>query len=67
MTSVVDSRIFRNLFGTERIRNVSSDEAYAHRIIDTEAALARAESTIGVVPVEIGEQLTEALKDITLE
>ena len=48
--SAIDSRLFRNLFGTQEIRDVCSDEAYAKCMIDTEAALARAQSKVGIIP-----------------
>ena len=65
--SAIDSRVFRNLYGTQEIRDVFSDEAYVRRMIDTEAALARAESAVGVVPTEIGKQITEALQNVKID
>jgi 3-carboxy-cis,cis-muconate cycloisomerase len=65
--SALDSRVFRNLFGTEEIRNVFSDEAYVALLIDTEAALARAESTVGVIPVQAGQAITAALAKVEIE
>ena len=65
--SVIDSMIFRNLFGTQEIRQVFSDEAYAKCMIEVEAALARAESTTGVIPIEAGNAITEAFKHVKIE
>ncbi|KAK7189059.1 hypothetical protein DPSP01_012686 [Paraphaeosphaeria sporulosa] len=65
--AAIDSRVFRNLFGTEEIRNVFSDEAYVRYLIDTEAALARAESKFGVIPEDVGEALTEALAGVKID
>ena len=65
--SAIDSRVFRNLYGTQEIRDVFSDEAYVQRMIDTEAALARAESAVGVIPAEVGEEITAALKDVKID
>lgn len=65
--SALDSRVFKNLFGTQEIRDVFTDEAYVRRMIDTEAALARAQSKTGVIPSEAGEALTKAMNDATIE
>lgn len=65
--SVYDSRVFKNLFGTDEIRNVFSDEAYVRFMMDTEAALARAQSNTGVIPSEIGQVLTETFKNVVIE
>ncbi|KAJ5746970.1 Fumarate lyase [Penicillium nucicola] len=45
--SALDSRIFRNLFGTQEIRDVFTDKAYVKCLIEVEAALARAEAIVG--------------------
>lgn len=65
--SALDSRVFRNLFGTEEIRNVFTDEAYVRHLIETEAALARAESQVGVIPAKAGEEITKALGNAQIE
>lgn len=65
--SVIDSRIFRDTFGTQSIRDVFSDAAYLDRLIEVEAALARAQSKVGIIPPQAGPAITNALKDIKLE
>lgn len=65
--SALDSRVFRNLFGTQEIRDVFTDEAYVRRMIETEAALARAQSKVGIIPPEAGERLTKALNAAKIE
>ena len=59
--SALDSRLLRNLFGTEEIRAVFDDEAYTQRMVDVEVALARAQSKLGIIPTEAGEILTKVL------
>lgn len=59
--SVIDSRIFQNTFGTPAIRDIFSDEAYARALIEVEAALARAEAKVGVIPAEAGNAISESL------
>lgn len=65
--SAIDSRVFRNLFGTQEIRDIFTDDAYVRRMIDTEAALARAQSKVGVIPADVGEKLTQALNAAVIE
>lgn len=60
--SALDSRIFRNLFGTDDIRAVFTDEAYIRSMVDVESALARAQSTVGIIPAEAGDVITDDLK-----
>ncbi|KAJ5796802.1 Fumarate lyase [Penicillium psychrosexuale] len=65
--SALDSRIFRNLFGTQEIRDIFTDEAYVKSLIEVEAALARAEATVGVIPAHAGKGITEALARLQIE
>lgn len=65
--SALDSRVFRNLFGTEEIRNIFTDEAYVRYLVETEAALARAQSHVGVIPAKVGEEITTALRNAHIE
>lgn len=65
--SVLDSRIYRNTFGTPAVRGIFSDEAYTKRLIEVESALARAESKAGVIPAEAGRVITKALEDAHIE
>jgi adenylosuccinate lyase len=57
--SVVDSRIFRNLFGTEEVRGIFSDISYVQRMIDAESALGRAQSKVGIIPQDVGNAITK--------
>ncbi|KAE8324061.1 L-Aspartase-like protein [Aspergillus sergii] len=65
--SALDSRIFRNLFGTEEVRAIFTDEAYAKFLVHTEAALARAESKVNAIPADVGDAITAVLGNIELE
>jgi 3-carboxy-cis,cis-muconate cycloisomerase len=49
-TTVLDSILFRDAFGTPRMRAVFSDRALIARYIEVEIALARAEARCGVIP-----------------
>lgn len=65
--SALDSRIFRNLFGTQEIRDIFTDDAYVKCLIEVEAALARAQSKTGVIPPESGDSITSTFAGIQLE
>lgn len=65
--SALDSRVFRNLFGTQEVRDIFTDDAYAGFLVEVEAALARAEAAVGVIPAAAGEAITSACAKINLE
>ncbi|KAI5925470.1 adenylosuccinate lyase [Camillea tinctor] len=65
--SALDSGVFRNLFGTQEMRDVFSDKSYVKCLVEVEAALARAQSKTGVIPETVGEQLTNELSSVTLD
>jgi 3-carboxy-cis,cis-muconate cycloisomerase len=56
-TTVFDSILFRDAFGTERMRAVFSDIALVSRYTEVEIALARAEARCGVIPSEAAEEI----------
>jgi 3-carboxy-cis,cis-muconate cycloisomerase len=51
-TTVLDSILFRDAFGTPRMREVFSDYALVGRYAEVEIALARAEAKCGVIPAD---------------
>ena len=59
--SALDSRLFRDLFGTKEIRNVFEDQVYTWRMVEGKVALARIQSKIGIILDEAGETLTKEL------
>jgi len=65
--SILDSRIFRNTFGTQAIRDVFSDEAYVRSLVEVESALARAEAKTGVIPDEAGNAITDSLTNVRID
>ena len=65
--SAYDSLLFKNIFGTERIRDIFDDKAYTRRCVDVEAALAVAESKCGVIPSATGEKIASTLRDVDLD
>src|SRR6516162_6622172 len=55
---VLDSAIFADMFGTPAMRAVFGDEAFLTRCIEVEAALARAQSRLGIIPAEAAAAIT---------
>src|SRR3569833_2560500 len=51
-STVFDSFLFRDLFGTAEMRAVFSDRSYVDQVVRVEVALARAEARVGVIPRE---------------
>ncbi|SAL70447.1 3-carboxy-cis,cis-muconate cycloisomerase [Caballeronia arvi] len=54
-STVVDSILFRDAFGTAKMRALFSDHALIQRYIDVEVALAKAEARVGVIPTDAAE------------
>ena len=61
-STVFDSALFRDMFGTAEMRGVFSDKALIERYIEVEVALARAEARCGVIPSEAAEQIAALSK-----
>jgi 3-carboxy-cis,cis-muconate cycloisomerase len=61
-TSVVDSLIFRDIFGSPAMREVWSDRFRTQKYLDWEAALARAEAKVGVIPQEAADEISRVCK-----
>ena len=51
-SSAVDSVIHGFLFSTDEMREIFSDKSWAQKWLDTEAALAKAQGELGVIPKE---------------
>jgi 3-carboxy-cis,cis-muconate cycloisomerase len=57
---VLDSTIFADMFGTAAMREVFDDRAFLARCVEVEAALARAQARLGIIPAEAAEVITHA-------
>ncbi len=55
---VIDSKIFKDMYGTKELRQVFSDENLLQCWLYYEAALARAEAAVGLVPAEAAVEIT---------
>lgn len=66
-TTVFDSALFRDMFGTAEMRAVFSDKALIERYIEVEIALAQAEARCGVIPAEAAVQIAELARFESLD
>lgn len=57
-----DSQIFGGLYGTDEVRELFSDRAHLQFMLDVEAALARAESKIGLMPAPVADAIGRAAR-----
>ena len=55
---VIDSVLFSGLFGSERMRALFEERALLQRWLDFEAALARAQASLGLVPAAAAAEIT---------
>jgi len=58
-TTVLDSILFRDAFGTPRMREVFSDRALIARYIEVEIALARAQARCGIIPADAADAIAQ--------
>ena len=61
---VLQSTLFGDLFGTEAMRAVFGEPAFLSRCIEVEAALARAQSRLGIVPREAAAAISQAAETL---
>jgi 3-carboxy-cis,cis-muconate cycloisomerase len=57
--SALDSAIFRDIFSTEAMRRVFSDENRVQKYLDIEAALAKVQARLGIIPREAAEEIVK--------
>jgi 3-carboxy-cis,cis-muconate cycloisomerase len=56
--SVIDSVLFRDMFGTAAMRTVFDERATLQRYLDVEAALARVQARLGIIPEAAAREIT---------
>jgi adenylosuccinate lyase len=54
---VIDSRLFKDQFSTAALRQIFSDENTVQKWLDVEAALAKVEAELGIIPVAAAEEI----------
>lgn len=60
--AIYDSVLFKDSFGTDEMRNIFSDESLVQKWLDVEAALARAEAKLGIIPEEASVEINNKAK-----
>src|ERR1700728_2336946 len=55
--TLIDSAVFRDIVSTEAMRRVFSDDNRVQKYLDFEAALARAEARLGIIPQNAGDEI----------
>jgi 3-carboxy-cis,cis-muconate cycloisomerase len=66
-TTVIDSTLFRDAFGTPAMREVFGDLSLVRRYVEVEVALARAEARCGVIPAEAADTIAAKASADTLD
>src|SRR6266852_4887924 len=61
--NLADSQIFGTLFGTDEMRGIFADRQFVQRMLDVEAALARAQARLGIIPQPAADAITGAASD----
>jgi 3-carboxy-cis,cis-muconate cycloisomerase len=64
---IIDSRLFRDLYGSAEMRAVFADEAVVARWLEVEAALARAEAKLGLIPPSAAETISRCALEAKLD
>src|SRR4030095_15187431 len=57
-STIIDSAIFRDIFSAEAMRRVWSDENRTQKYLDIEAALARVQGRLGIIPKEAADEIS---------
>ncbi|MBV9813882.1 MAG: adenylosuccinate lyase family protein [Acetobacteraceae bacterium] len=60
--SPLDSPVFGTLFGSDAMRALFDERAWLQRMLDVEAALARVQSRLGIIPEGAGAAITAAAR-----
>ena len=60
--TALDSAIFRDIFSSAAMRQVFSDENRVQRYLDIEAALARVQAWLGIIPQEASDEIQRHCK-----
>ncbi|HWE75786.1 MAG TPA: 3-carboxy-cis,cis-muconate cycloisomerase [Stellaceae bacterium] len=57
--SALDSAIFRDIFSTDAMRRVFSDENRVQKYLDIEAALAKVQARLGIIPKDAADEIVK--------
>ena len=57
---ILDSRLYRDMFGTAAMRAIFDEGAFLTRCVEAEVALARAQGRLGIIPADAAEAIANA-------
>jgi 3-carboxy-cis,cis-muconate cycloisomerase len=66
-STVFDSLLFRDMFGTPAMREVFGDTAHLERVVQVEVALARVQARLGLVPQDAADAIAAACDPARLD
>lgn len=66
-SSILDSKIFAPLFHSEAMQSLFNDDARVKAFLDTEAALARAQAKLGLIPEEAARNIDKAAESVSID
>src|SRR3954453_23746756 len=66
-STVLDSDIFKDMFGTAEMRAVFSDDNLLKCYVETEVALAIAQGRTGVIPQDAADAIAKLAPTVTLD
>jgi 3-carboxy-cis,cis-muconate cycloisomerase len=66
-STILDSDIFKDMFGTPEMRAVFSDDNLLRCYVEAEVALAVAQGRVGVIPREAAEAIAKLAPSVTLD
>lgn len=58
VSTMIDSKVFRDWFGSQEMREIFTDEYRLQRWLDVEAALARVQGRLGMIPAEAAREIS---------
>ena len=58
-STIIDSAIFGDIFSTKAMRDVFSDESRTRKYLEIEAALARVQGRMGMIPAEAAQEIVK--------
>ncbi|KXT08619.1 hypothetical protein AC579_5967 [Pseudocercospora musae] len=65
--SAIDSFLFKDLFGTQAIRDIFEDQQYVRYCLVVEAALARAQAQCGIIPEQAARDISGTAAKLELD
>ncbi len=66
-STVTESLIFRDMFGTAAMRAVFADETLIERYLEVEVALAKVQAALAIIPAEAAPAIAEAARTIQID